>query len=293
MLAVSTVVLGYAPMLAPLATPLRATSALRMDEGAVEAAEPEPAPVVSSGGEDAAIMDLKALAQELNPVVGFWDPLNLAATVTPGDAGSWEGVDTRAASIAFLRHAEIKHGRVAMAGFVGYIVHENGIRWPVGDAPGLWPDVPFSSFDGLSAPDVWDTLPEAAKFQFVVGIGLLEFWGELDSAFEGDGTKHYMRGGKPGYYPSFQSGLTPLSLWDPFGISRTRGDKAMTPEMSAKKLNAEINNGRLAMLGLFGMISASKGLIVPGLDGLGLKSYAGEVMQPFGDSAGTWAAFGY
>merc|ERR1711972_852220 len=79
---------------------------------------------------------------------------------------------------------------------------------------------------GLSAPALWDATPLAARLQILGVIGFFEFWSEWKTALDGDDTVHYMRGGKPGYFPRFNQGvifnpLTPLNLFDPFGSPRT------------------------------------------------------------------------
>merc|ERR1719271_1559697 len=110
-------------------------------------------------------------------------------------------------------------------------------------------------------------------------VGFLELVSEASVFLEMDCQKHYVRGGKPGYFPTIIDKMphpVPLNFWDPAGLMRK-----LTPEQKETKLLAEINNGRLAMLGIMGLISSSKGLIVPGLDGLGVKPYAGEIMAPF------------
>ena len=146
---------------------------------------------VSQQGQSSQLMsarsDLESLAKASNPTINFYNPLSLA------DADFWgQGED---ATIGFLRHAELKHGRIAMAAFVGYCVQSNFV-WPwamtqAGDS--------FPSAD-LSPEAQWDALPSAAKWQIFTVIAALEIWDEV-GAGERD---HYMRGGRPGQFPSFQ-----------------------------------------------------------------------------------------
>jgi len=190
--------------------------------------------------------DLEKLAKDLNPAIGFYDPLNLSE-------GEFWG-QSNEATIGWLRHAEIKHGRVAMAGFVGYLVHANGIHFP-------W-KIPGDELCGtVSAPELWDGIPAAAKWQIISFVGFLEWWSELRLI---PGETHYMRGGKPGYIPPFTSteakaGIphpVPFNFYDPFKFNEKKSD-----EWKAKKLVTEINNGRLAMLGLMSLLAEGK---VPG-----------------------------
>jgi len=208
--------------------------------------------------------DLKSLANKLNPIVNYFDPLKMV------DLDMWGQGDE--ATIGFLRHAEIKHGRVAMMAFVGYCVQSNW-HWP-------W----RMSLDGsmfpstdLSPEDQWDAIPGNAKWQIFTVIAALEIWDEVGGAGE---SAHYMRGRTPGKYPSFKAFRDNVhfvfDLYDPFGFS-----KKMSDEKKQSRLVMEINNGRLAMIGIFGFMAADA---VPGsvplLKDIAIQ-YDGNCMAPF------------
>jgi len=270
----SIAALGYAPSLAPVATTSARTVSPSMDAATFKKfhAGFTPDTTLSKDWTSGEISDeegLKVLAKKLNPIVGYWDPLEV-------------GKKTKE-EIAFFRQAEIKHGRVAMAAFVGYGVQTLGIHFPWNIQGGLIPGNAAISYADISAAggpaDQWDALSSSAKVQILLAVGFLEAMGEASAFLEMDGQQHYMRGGKPGYYPKLVGKMphfAPLNLWDPIGFT-----KKLSAERKEQALLAEINNGRLAMIGIFGLISASEGLIVPGLDALPLPKYAGEVMAPF------------
>jgi len=207
--------------------------------------------------------DLEDLAKASNPTINYYDPLSLA------EADFWgEGEE---ATIGFLRHAELKHGRIAMAAFVGYCVQSNFV-WPwamtyAGDS--------FPSAD-LSPEAQWDAMPANAKYQIFTVIAALEIWDECG----GGEDPHYMRGRAAGKYPSFKTfsdNVHPvLNLYDPFGLF-----KKMSQEKKDKRLVMEVNNGRLAMIGIFGFMAAdSVPGSVPALNDLA-QPYDGSIMAPF------------
>jgi len=218
--------------------------------------------------------DLKALAPKLNPVVGYYNPLGI------GEPG-FEDImistlpESSRSTISWFRAAEIKHGRVAMAAFVGFIVGENKIHfpWALQGGPDPLTYADLANVGGACAQ--WDAVPTLGKLQILGAVGLLEIWSECS------GTHYMAPGGKPGAFPTFEplraeTGQPPLDLFDPFGFSKNR-----TPEQKERGLLVEINNGRAAMLGIMGFVSAASiDGSVPALDGK-IAHYAGNVMAPF------------
>ena len=95
-----------------------------------------------------------------------------------------------------------------MAGFVGHCA-ANGIRFL------------YAACDSIPA-DIRrrrsGTRPEAGKWQIILTIGFFEFWRENAYVLVG-GPVARLRGGKPGYFPTFDQlpHPVPFNLFDPFG----------------------------------------------------------------------------
>ena len=118
----------------------------------------------------------------------------------------------------------------------------------------------------------WDAVPENGKFQILGVIGILELLGEASVK------PHYMAGGTPGKimvggYPlfdpiGFMGKLTPEQVCaGPSALALTAApapnadvlaDRDVRPlrEQKAYKLESEIKNGRLAMIGVASFFAA-------------------------------------
>jgi len=201
-----------------------ATNYRRVGWGQMSSQNLRPVPTIAFA--DASGMD------GIQAPVGFFDPLGLAENASEE-------------TLNWYRAAEIKHGRVAMAAFLGCCVNGAGIEFPgnidlAGDT--------FRAAGSTRLPlETWDAIPASGRIQLIVAVGGIEW------VFESQ-EPHYLRGGKPGFVrltpgtaPWHASGYDPMGKYD--------------AETRKKKRNMELANGRLAMLGMAAFVAAEK---IPG-----------------------------
>jgi len=206
--------------------------ALVMSSVALSAFNAPVAPPRAAAPHMSAADGMEGAAQETGNVV--WDPLQLADLGSP-------------ATLAWFRAAELKHCRVAMAAFTGWLVatgnqlaikngHE-GFHFPGYISP-FQTGTTFADIAAAGGPmEQWQTVPEIGKLQILGVIFIIEHQSEWKLK------PHYMAGGVPGDLKGLKS------FWDPVGF---------TKKMDAAKLKrqrlAELKNGRLAMLGIVGCL---------------------------------------
>merc|ERR1719230_614977 len=159
-----------------------------------------------------------------------WDPLNFA---TLGSEST----------LKWFRHAEIKHGRVAMAAMVGLLFHINHIHFPGYLSPTF--KVSFEDLSKMGPFEAWNAIPLLGQAQILWTIAGLEHASEcLDPA------GHYTKGGTPGNLKFLKN------FWDTPGFT-----KKLTPAQLAEKRESELKNGRLAMIGVASIVAA---MSIPG-----------------------------
>jgi len=147
------------------------------------------------------------------------------------------------ATANWLRHAELKHCRVAMAAMVGFLVHINHIHFPGMISPTA--GVSFEQLSEMGPFDAWTSIPLLGQIQILWTIAGLEHASEC---LNPDG--HYMRGGTPGDLKFLKY------FWDTPGFT-----KKLSPAVLAEKRASELKNGRLAMIGIASVCAA---MAIPG-----------------------------
>ena len=152
----------------------------------------------------------------------------------------------------WYRAAELKHSRVAMLACTGWIVGSMGITWPGELSMGVkFADLPKNPLEA------WAQVPFDGKVQMLIAVGLAEFHSEFGAPYK----KHFTNGGPmPGNQIAYGSGDSWTDIWGG-KVLQIKKNALDTPEKLRKQQNAELNNGRLAMIGIMGFSAAAT---VPG-----------------------------
>merc|ERR1719333_1280710 len=108
--------------------------------------------------------DLMELQNSLPGPPSYWDPLDLGGN--PATL-SGIGLESEEGNIGWFRHAEIKHGRVAMAAVLGFIAQCTPL------VSGEHTTLPYRGYVANCTPqEQWDNIPLLGKLQIITLIGM-------------------------------------------------------------------------------------------------------------------------
>ena len=141
--------------------------------------------------------------------LGFWDPLGMLG-------------DEDQKRFDRLREVEVKHGRIAMLGVVGYLTTYAGVRCPGMEAMPKG----FAALD----PANWDDYAKTNILWTLGTIGLLELCVMKDQT------------GKAEFPGDYRNGGLDFGWWEFDDATKKR------------KRSIELNNGRAAQMGLLGLM---------------------------------------
>lgn len=178
---------------------------------------------------------------EVNTFVPQYDEVGVLPPL-----GRWDPLQIREQGPARYRRfveMEIKHGRLAMAAFLGVITTYSGGRWP--GYLSTAENIKFSDIPG-GAIASWAALPTAAWFQIILFISFCEV-----NFLKQDPAKEPGNVVPEGWlWARYPDGYD-LYLGD--GSTKKVGKEELFLGRTWK-LNAERNNGRAAMMGITGML---------------------------------------
>lgn len=150
------------------------------------------------------------------------------------------------ATMDFFRAAELKHGRIAMMGFMGWVAHFQGVHFP--GYLSLSKGITFADMDKLNPIQAFfDTIPLNGLGQIFFFCAVLEWYEMTHQDGKWFGNNVLSGNVRPN-----------INKWDILGFTEDKDDS--DPVLMRAKLQ-ELKNGRLAMLGTLGCCAAAS---IPG-----------------------------
>ena len=162
----------------------------------------------------------------LDGIPGSTNPIPQFDPLNLAESGTTE-------TLNWFRAGELKNGRCAMVACTGYLVQGAGIHFP----GMLSKDISFESLSGMKPLEQWAAVPDAGKAQILLTCLIAELVTESRKP-------HYMMGGP-----------MPTIVFPMIDFS------GVDAETLKRRQDSEINNGRLAMIGIMSFFAAAN---IPG-----------------------------